>query len=68
MGQLVLLYDLGELDCLPGDVATVVALCIGYRPTGRFTAAPPLLRPRILHIPVLGPSSAFCLLRDWTGS
>jgi hypothetical protein len=68
MGLLVLVRDPGELDFLPGDVATVVALYIGCRPTCRFVAAPPPLRPRILHVPVLGLSSAFCLPRDWTGS
>jgi hypothetical protein len=68
MGLLVLVHDLGELDYLPGDVATVVALCIGCQPTSRFVAAPLPLRPRILHVPVLGLSSAFCLPRDWTGS
>jgi hypothetical protein len=68
MGLLVLVHDLRELDYLPGDVATVVALCIGCPPTGRFVAAPPPLRPRILHVPVLRPSSTCCLPRDWTGS
>jgi hypothetical protein len=63
VGLLVLVHDLGELDCLVGDVATSAALCIGCQPTSRLLAAPPV-RPPILPIPVLRPSLAFCLPRD----